>query len=164
MSTETPGRINATVQQKAAMFEWLRGIALSDDRHALFAGIAMQELNEIAGARNEARRLVAFWQKSSEEWKASRGRHIERAEKAEADLATARASAGAQDDKELDALVVLCDAVDTFSVKLLERGILITPELAEAANSARTALTALRQRACGSTPGIGCLGRCSAED
>jgi hypothetical protein len=38
----------------------------------------------------EARRLAAFWEKSSEEWKASRDRNIERAERAESALAAAK--------------------------------------------------------------------------
>lgn len=37
----------------------------------------------------------------------------------------------------IEALKMLPVAVDVFSVKLLERGVLITPELAEATNAAR---------------------------
>lgn len=42
--------------------------------------------DELAGKLAEANRLVEFWQKSSEEWKASRDRILQRAEQAEAEV------------------------------------------------------------------------------
>ena len=45
-TSDKEGRINATLKEKSAMFEWLRGIALGGSPDWRKAAIAMQELNE----------------------------------------------------------------------------------------------------------------------
>lgn len=52
-----------------------------------------QELAQLQAELAEKERLVAFWQKSSEEWKASRERHRERADELQSKLNKLRAPA-----------------------------------------------------------------------